>query len=54
MSQTGLLGGDDVEVGGCDVAVFGEFAFVPTGAGDPFTGLQEGNFCFDAGYNLGH
>jgi hypothetical protein len=41
MSQTGLFGGDSVEIDGRDVAVFGELALVPAGAGDPFARLDD-------------
>src|SRR5258707_6087986 len=34
-----IIGSDFVQVGGVDEAEFGELAFVPSGAGDPFAGL---------------
>ena len=37
----GIVGGDSVEIGGGDVAVFGELALVPARAGDPFARLDE-------------
>ncbi len=39
LQPDGIVGGDFVEVGGVDVAVFGQLALVPTGAEDPFAGF---------------
>src|SRR6202035_5329318 len=45
----GIVGGDSVEIDGRDVAVFGELALVPAGAGDPFARLDESDLGFYAG-----
>src|SRR5205823_11194076 len=47
LQPDGVVRRDFVEVGGVDVAVFGELALVPAGAQDPFAGFSDG----DAGLN---
>jgi len=42
-----IAGRDFVQIGSGDVAKFGEFSFVPTRPGDPFTGLARGSFLAD-------
>ncbi len=49
----GVVGRDFVEVGGVDVAVFGEFSLVPAGAADPLAGFGGGGFGLDAAEDLG-
>ena len=44
-----IVGGNGVEIGGGDVAVFGELAFVPAGAADPFARLHESDLGLDPG-----
>ena len=45
----GIVGGDGVKIGSCDVAVFGELALVPAGAGDPFARLDKSDLGLYAG-----
>src|SRR5271167_399816 len=40
----GVVRGNGVEIGGRDVAVFGELALVPSRARDPFSGLNKSDF----------
>jgi len=44
-----IVGGDSVEIGGGDVAVFGELALVPAGAGDPFSRFNESDLSLYTG-----
>lgn len=37
----GVIGCHGVEIGRGDVAMFGELALVPAGAGDPFAGFDQ-------------
>src|SRR5579859_7417363 len=42
-----IVGRDFIKVGGGDVTVVGEFAFVPASAGDPFAGFAGGHALAD-------
>ncbi len=42
-----MVGSDGVEIGGGEVATFGELGFVPASALDPFTGSKRGGFFAD-------
>ena len=48
-----VVGRDFVEVGGIDVAIFGELALVPAGAEDPFAGFGDCRTGLDAADDLG-
>ncbi len=48
-----VVGRDFVEVGGIDVAIFGELALVPAGAEDPFAGFGGCGSGLDAADDLG-
>src|ERR1022692_1679374 len=50
----GIVGGDGVEIGGGDVAVFGELALVPAGAGDPFARFDESDLGLYTGNDFSH
>src|SRR5580700_3052863 len=50
----GVIRGDGVEIGGGDVAMFGELALVPAGAGDPFAGLDQSDLGLYTGNDFSH
>ena len=50
----GIVGRYGVEIGSRDIAMLGELAFIPSGAGDPFAGLEQRNLGLYTSYNLSH
>ena len=50
----GIVGGDGIKIGGGDVTVFSELAFVPTGADDPLAGLNNGEPGFHTRDDFSH
>ena len=49
----GIIGRNFIEIGGDDVAVIGELAFVPARTLNPCAGSGGGDFVADEGYGFG-
>jgi hypothetical protein len=50
----GVIGCHGVEIGRGDVAMFGELALVPAGAGDPFAGFDQSDLGLYTGNDFSH